>query len=242
MLDSVDRDEACSMECTYAAEDVPLDTDSSSFWSVTRSVVADRDLYGRFIAECKTEIRSRWTQTSLYVLFVCPYHQLHLKPHADTAEETYGLWNWDVAELFIGSDFKNIQRYREFEVSPRGEWVDLDVDLGLPDHTTGWAWRSRCEVSARIEPKAKIWYAAIRIPFSDIDDQPPFPGRKFRLNLFRCQGPPESRYLVAWRSPMQDSFHVPERFGQLTLVQGDAPSSDLQQQASSVHDHRTLTI
>ena len=43
--------------------------------------------------------------------------------------ETNELWNWDVAEVFIGSDFKNIRRYKEFEVSPQAEWVDLDINL-----------------------------------------------------------------------------------------------------------------
>ena len=48
--------------------------------------------------------------------------------------ETNELWNWDVAEVFIGSDFKNIRRYKEFEVSPQAEWVDLDVNLDAPRH------------------------------------------------------------------------------------------------------------
>ena len=48
--------------------------------------------------------------------------------------ETNELWNWDVAEVFIGSDFKNIRRYREFEVSPQAEWVDLDLNLDAPRH------------------------------------------------------------------------------------------------------------
>ena len=121
-------------------------------------------------------------------------------------------------ELFIGSNFENTRRYKEFDASPQGEWIDLDVDLNMADNTIGWVWRSGCEVSARIEPKANIWYAAMRIPFSDIDQNAPGYGTRFRLNLFRCQGPPDDRCLVAWRSPMQASFHVPERFGLLTLV------------------------
>jgi hypothetical protein len=37
-------------------------------------------------------------------------------------------------KCFIGDDFKNIRRYKEFEVSPQGEWVDLDVNLDNPPH------------------------------------------------------------------------------------------------------------
>jgi len=31
-------------------------------------------------------------------------------------------------KCFIGSDFKDIKRYKEFEVSPHNEWIDLDID------------------------------------------------------------------------------------------------------------------
>jgi hypothetical protein len=155
---------------------------------------------------------------NLYVLFVCPYEELFLKPSPNVAEETFGLWNWDVAELFIGSDFHNIRRYKEFEVSPQQEWTDLDINLDLPDHTAGWTWNSGFQVAARIDSKAKIWYGAMRIPFASLDARPPVAGRIFRANLFRSQGPPEQRKSIAWKAPMSDTFHVPEKFGRLTLV------------------------
>jgi hypothetical protein len=28
----------------------------------------------------RTEVRSRWTKDSLYLLYVCPYEELYLKP------------------------------------------------------------------------------------------------------------------------------------------------------------------
>jgi hypothetical protein len=166
----------------------------------------------------RTEIRSRWTKSNLYVLFACPYEELYLKPSPSAAEETYGLWNWDVAELFIGSDFHNIRRYKEFEVSPQREWVDLDINLDLPDHTVGWTWNSGFQVAARIDPKAKIWYAGMQIPFSALNARPPIVGDTFRANLFRSQGPPDHRRSIVWKAPMSDTFHVPEQFGLLELV------------------------
>jgi hypothetical protein len=135
-------------------------------------------------------------------------------------DETFGLWNWDVAELFISSDFQNIRRYKEFEVSPQREWIDLDINLDLPDHTVGWTWNSGFQVAARIDPKTKIWYGSMRIPLAALDSRPPVPGRIFRANLFRCQGPPDRRKFIAWMAPMSESFHVPEKFGLLTLVKG----------------------
>lgn len=207
----------------YAADDVALDTDPrSGFWQAAPAVYAEVDNWGHVMPAYRTEIRSRWTENNLYLLFACPYEELYLKPSPNAAKETYGLWNWDVAELFIGSDFHNIRRYKEFEVSPQQEWVDLDINLDLPDHTVGWTWNSGFQVAARIDPKTKIWYAGMRIPFPALSTRPPVAGDNFRANLFRSQGPPDRRKSIAWKAPMSDTFHVPEKFGLLELVDDKA--------------------
>ena len=56
-----------------------------------------------------------------------------------------------MAEVFIGADFTDIRRYKEFEISPQGEWMDLDIDLNKPHHEDGWKWNSGFQVSARID-------------------------------------------------------------------------------------------
>jgi Carbohydrate family 9 binding domain-like len=204
---------------SYVAHDVELETDPQSpFWQHALSVYAEVDNHGRPISKYRTRISSRWTKNNLYLLFECPYKELYLKSSPNVMEETYGLWNWDVAELFIGSDFHNIRQYKEFEVSPQREWVDLDINLDLPDHTEGWKWNSGFQVAARIDPKAKIWYGAMRIPFASLDQRRPAAGNTFRANLFRSQGPPDHRTSITWRAPMSDTFHVPENFGLLKLV------------------------
>jgi hypothetical protein len=170
----------------------------------------------------RTEIRSRWTSKYLYFLFICPYEDLNLRPDPVTSSETFGLWNWDVAEVFIGSDFRNIGRYREFEVSPQGEWVDLDIDLSKPHHEDGWTWNSGFEVTARIDATAKIWYGAMRIPFSALAQRPAEIGQTFRINLFRSQGSAQRKVQIAWKPTMSHTFHVPEKFGFLQLAGSDA--------------------
>ncbi len=203
----------------YAARDVALDTDAqSAFWQGAASVYAEVDPWGHPVPAYRTRISSRWTKKNLYLLFECPYEELYLKPSPDAVHETNQLWNWDVAELFIGSNFNNIRRYYEFEVSPQQEWIDLDVNLDLPDHTVGWTWNSGFQVSARIDPNAKIWYAVMRIPFKAIDRRRPVAGRIFRANLFRSQGPPRHRKEIVWQATMSNTFHVPDKFGQLVLV------------------------
>jgi Carbohydrate family 9 binding domain-like len=212
-----------SIESMKADHDAMLMTDpAASFWRVGPAVYAERDTYGKPLPGYRTEIRSRWTKDNLYFLFVCPYDTLYLKADPNTSTDTFGLWDWDVAEVFIGSDFQNIRRYKEFEVSPQGEWIDLDIDLTKPQHEDGWKWNSGFQVSTRLDRAAKTWYAALRIPFAAIDPRPPAEGNTFRINLFRAQGPPSQRKYIAWQATMSDSFHVPERFGILKLVSSPA--------------------
>jgi len=207
------------IESARAAEDMAASTDPSiPFWQGAPPVYADKDPYGQPLPRYRTEIRSRWTGKNLYFLFICPYEELHLKPSPSTSTETNRLWEWDVAEVFLGSDFQNIRRYREFELSPQGEWIDLDIDLTKPHHEDGWTWNSGFVVAARIDSTAKIWYGAMRIPFSALESRSPEVGQRFRINLFRSQGPPPNRVAVAWQPTMSKTFHVPERFGLLQLI------------------------
>lgn len=205
-----------TIQSVRAPHDVALNlSPESPFWRDASPIFFDGDNYGRPVKGLRTEVRSRWTDSSLYLFFVCPYQDLNLKPSPQTKADTNHLWNWDVAEAFIGSDFQHIRRYKEFELSPQGEWLDLDIDLDQPN-PDGWKWNSGFETAARIDPATKIWYGAMRIPFAAIDPKSPQAGSKLRINFFRSQG--ESHQLLAWQNPMGESFHVPEHFGILELV------------------------
>jgi cellulose/xylan binding protein with CBM9 domain len=209
-------------ESTFATQDLPLELDPASpFWSAARPVYMEKDPFGKPVPRYRTEVRSRWTKANLYFLFICPYEQLHLKPEPNTHQETNELWNWDVAEVFVGSDFADIRRYKEFEVSPQGEWIDLDVNLHDPHHEGGWRWNSGFEVSATIDQQKHIWYGAMRIPLAAIDARAPAPGNVLRLNLFRSQGPPEHLREITWQPSMSKTFHVPEHFGLVKLEGGE---------------------
>ncbi len=210
---------AFKFRSVFSGQDVELQANPhTSFWQQASPVIANADEYGREVPHHRTEVRSRWTEHNLYLLFVCPYDDLFLHPDPNTAGETFELWNWDVAEIFIGSNWKDIRRYKEFEVSPQAEWVDLDINLDLPDHTVGWTWNSGMHVAARIDRSAHVWYGAMVIPFASIESKSPRVGAAFRANLFRSQGPEDKRKSIAWRPPMTESFHTPENFGELVLA------------------------
>jgi hypothetical protein len=122
-----------------------------------------------------------------------------------------------VAEVFIGSDFDNIGNYKEFEVSPRGEWVDLSIDRPAGARAkVDWQWDSGFENRTRIDERKKIWYVEMRIPMASLAPWKPASGRAFRVNFYRIQGSP--RQFLTWQPVEQDSFHKPEAFGKLVLV------------------------
>lgn len=201
-----------------AAKDFPLTADPAApQWKGVEPVIAARGPREEPAPGHRTEIRSRWTPTNLYLLFICPYEQLYLKPQPATTTETNKLWEWDVAEVFVGTDFERIRQYKEFQVSPQGEWVDLDINRDAPN-PEGWKWDSGFEVKARRDEQNKVWYGEMRIPIQAIDRRPPKEGLEMRINFYRIQGPPPQRIYVAWQPTGARSNHVPEAFGRLRLV------------------------
>ena len=114
------------------------------------------------------------------------------------------------------SDFEHIARYKEFEVSPQSEWVDLEINREDPKAQQGMKWNSGFAVRARIDARAKIWYGEMRIPFQAIDTRPPVAGRELRIGLYRIAGVSPKTY-IAWRPTGEMTFHAPQAFGTLRL-------------------------
>ncbi len=203
-----------------APADFPLTADANSpGWRGVTGIVMDADYFGNPVPNHRTEVRSRWTAQHLHLLFICPYEELNLKPHPSTSEETPQLWNWDVAETFLGSGVSNIAKYREFQVSPQGEWIDLDINRTKGARGAGAAWNSGMQVKARIDTAAKIWYGEMRIPFEALLEGPPAGGREFRAGFFRIAGVDPDKKKITWQATGTKTFHVPEKFGILRLVE-----------------------
>jgi len=208
------------IESKHSSRDIAANTDpNSAFWRAVPAIFAESDSSGNEVTGYRTEIRSRWTKRNLYFLFICPYEQLNLRPSPKNDVETNELWNWDVAEVFVGSDFRNIRRYKEFEISPQGEWIDLDIDLDATHHEDGWVWNSGFRVSARIDPVAHRWYGFMKIPYSSIDSRSASVGNLLRANFFLSEGPGINYRSIAWQSTHETTFHVPQVFGTLKLIQ-----------------------
>jgi hypothetical protein len=200
-----------------ARADFELTADpGAAAWKGVEGVFADKDRFGKAVPGHRTEIRSRWTDKNLYLLFISPYTELNVKPDPVTSADTNKLWEWDVAEAFIGTD-PDIKKYKEFQVSPQGEWVDLHIDRGTQPPTHDVSWNSGYEVKAKVDRNAKVWYGAMKIPLDALAIRAPKNGTEARLNLYRCQGPGPDRKLINWQVVNNETFHTPQAFGRLRL-------------------------
>jgi len=211
-------DPANVMESYAAAVDwEPAANPAAAEWTGIAGVELFKGFFGDPVPLSPTVVRSRWTGKNLYLLFACPYLKLNLKPNPVTGAETNQLWNWDVAEAFIGSDYLKTSVYKEFQISPQGEFVDLEIDRDNPKEQKGVEWQSGFTVAARIDARKKIWYGEMKIPFASLGVKTPHVADELRIGLFRIEGAEPKRIYVAWRPTGATTFHVPSAFGSLVL-------------------------
>lgn len=199
-----------------------LDPDSD-VWKRAASQIMQKDCRYRIVyRNLTTKIRAFWTDKNLFFLFECPYTVLNLFLPPNNSQPRMNLWDRDVVEMFLGYDWANIHHYREFEMAPTGDWIDLAIDLDRSSYDHSW--RSGWRTMARIDEAKKIWYAAARIPLASISPEPVHDGTKWRINLYRIEGlgPDSERHFLCWQPIClrnRNSNHVPEHFGTLVFGQ-----------------------
>ncbi len=156
-------------------------------------------------------MRVLWSKTTLYLRFECRYRELNVFDDSDPNGRRDQLWDRDVAEAFLQPDPSQPHAYKEFEVSPNGMWIDLDISPGAkPDLESGMT------RSVHLDEKAHTWAAELAIPMRALT--PDFdPHAIWRVNFFRVEGKQEPRGYYAWQpthSP-HPNFHVPAAFGRM---------------------------
>ena len=204
--------------------ELDLDTEpNSKIWASTASAPMVKDCtHPSEYPDLKTEVKGFWTGTHLYFLFICPYRTLNLFLPPQNDKDRDKLWDRDVVEMFLGDDWDNIRHYREFEIAPTGDWIDLAIDLGKNSYDQSW--RSGWQTRARIDEKGRVWYAAAKIPLKSVSAAVVKAGTRWRMNLYRIdgEGPDPKRRFMCWQPTCvvnRDPNHVPEMFG--TLVFGE---------------------
>lgn len=150
----------------------------------------------------------------LYLRFECRYRELFVFEDSDPKGRRDRLWDRDVAEVFLQPDPTRPSYYREFEVSPNGLWIDLDIfPGGLSDLKSGMT------RSVWLDEAERIWSAEMAIPMKALMENFD-PAAVWRANFYRVEGPREPRFYSAWQptGTPQPNFHVPEAFGRLVFA------------------------
>lgn len=161
----------------------------------------------------ETEVRLLWTQETLYLRFLARFRNITVFDDAEPNGRRDELWDRDVAEVFLQPAGSDPRCYKEFEVSPNGFWIDLDISPGKKrDLESGLKRR------ASINEESQTWNAELALPMRSLTAR--FESAEaWRVNFYRVEGPSEPRFYSAWRptgTPVPN-FHVPESFGELVF-------------------------
>lgn len=183
-----------------------------SFWDKAPAIRFSHDWQGKNAGEGRsTEVRLLWSPDVLFVAFLAHYRSITVFEDAEPNGRRDHLWDRDVAEIFLQPNGSAVRCYKEIEVSPNGQWIDLDIAPGRKlDLQSGLRRR------VRVDEEAKTWRAELALPLKSLRAEFD-PASVWRVNFFRVEGPSEPRFYSAWRptkTPIPN-FHVPECFGGL---------------------------
>lgn len=181
-------------------------------WNFANPVAFCSDWQGKNPApDRETRVRVLWSRQTLYLRFECRYRELYVFEDSEPNGRRDHLWDRDVAEAFLQPDPTHAHTYKEFEVSPNGMWIDLDISPGAkPDLKSGMI------RSVILDEKAHTWTAELSIPIKALAAK--FDTKAiWRVNFFRVEGKQEPRGYYAWQPTHtpQPNFHVPSAFGRM---------------------------
>ena len=188
---------------------------SSKAWGPAAPVQFDTDWQGKNAdPQRETEVRLLWTPETLFLRFQARYRTLTVFPDAEPNGRRDQLWDRDVAEAFLQPDRSRLRRYKEFEVSPNGLWIDLDI---APDEKRDL--KSGLNRRVTLDERSKIWTAELAIPMKCLVARFD-PTDTWKANFYRVEGSEEPRFYSAWcpTGTPSPNFHVPEAFGELVFA------------------------
>lgn len=210
---STGEQNAVAVRMTTAPDAEGLPQQSS--WDLAKPLRFESDWQGKNADPTRdTEVRLLWTPETLFLRFRAKYRVVTVFPDAEPNGRRDQLWDRDVAEAFLQPDPSHLRRYKEFEISPNGFWIDLDIAPG-EKHDLKSGLRRR----VTLDETTKTWVAELALPMKCLVE--PFdPAATWRANFYRVEGPAEPRFYSAWRPTRTatPNFHVPEAFGRLVFA------------------------
>ena len=188
-----------------------------SSWEAAPSLRFQADWQGKNAdPERETEVRLLWTPEALYLRFRAKYRVITVFADAEPNGRRDQLWDRDVAEVFLQPNELDRRRYKEFEISPNGMWIDLDIAPG-EKHDLKSGLRRR----AALNEASKTWIAELALPMKSLTER--FDAAaSWRVNFYRVEGTREPRFYSAWQptgTPVPN-FHVSQVFGKLIFADG----------------------
>ena len=207
------RPYASEIVASYVGHEIKLDASHPApEWKQANPIAFSSDWQGRNPDPTReTRVLVLWSRETLHLRFECRYRDLHVFADSEPNGRRDHLWEGDVAEAFLQPDPSRERFYREFEVSPNGMWVDLNIfPGGLEDLKSG------LKRSAFLDEKSHTWSAELAIPLRSLTDRFD-PSALWRANFYRIEGQQEPRAYLAWQPTHtpQPNFHVPQAFGRL---------------------------
>jgi alpha-galactosidase len=187
----------------------------SDDWQRATTISFCADWQGRHCdSALETRVQILWSQQNLYLRFKCRYRELFVFEDSDPNGRRDHLWDRDVAEVFLQPDPTRERFYKEFEISPNGMWIDLDISPVGPEDL-----KSGLQRSVAVDEKSKIWTAELAIPIRSLT-QNFNPHDIWRVNFYRVEGREEPRSYLAWQPTHtpKPNFHVPSAFGYLRFA------------------------
>jgi len=200
---------------TRVAGDVRLDAASpANEWGKAEPISFCADWQGKNADPSReTKVRILWSPQMFYLRFECKHRELFVFGDSDKDGRRDHLWDRDVAEAFLQPDPTRERYYKEFEVSPNGMWIDLDIS---PDGLANLKSGMQRSVAAL---NSGTWAAELAIPMGALTtkfDE----AHAWRANFYRVEGRQEPRAYLAWQATgtPKPNFHVPSAFGKLRFA------------------------
>lgn len=130
----------------------------------------------------------------------------YFNPSFDKHSSQWGLWDFDVVEIFVSSHGSN--KYFEFQLSPLSQYFELEIFE--PRKKFNKNYKSHSIYESTLEENG-AWTGFISIPLESIGckEEDIIVG-----NMFACLGPPEKRRYFSAFLPIQEipDFHLPQYF------------------------------
>jgi alpha-galactosidase len=161
----------------------------------------------------ETQVQLLWTPDALYLRFLAHYRSITVFTDAESDGRRDRLWERDVAEVFLQPAESSGRHYKEFEVSPNGFWIDLDIGTGEKHDL-----RSGLQRRVKVNEQQDTWLAELVLPMKSLTAEFD-PAKAWRVNFFRVEGASEPRFYSAWQptGTQAPNFHVPDAFGKLAF-------------------------